>query len=162
MFAKACGLLYLTIFVCRMVSELGVRAVLIDFSSIATTVNNISQEPELFRAGLVADLVMCCADTGVAVLLAAIFIHAGVNPIPTITMSVFRFLQTVTISLNLLHMFVASILLDDNYAFSNVIKDSALGNATLATDQASTVGHDIAYLFLLVHKYGYLLALSKL
>ena len=158
-YGKACGLLYLTIMLCGMTAEAGVRGTLIDFTSISNTVLNLSTYPMLFRFGLMADLIMCCANVCVAVLLGGLLVHAGANPVLAILSSIFRFLRTGTIAVNLLHMFVASLLLDPNFALAGVVSSSSLEEE--AHGEGMSHGSDIAFLFLIVHKYGYLMALSK-
>lgn len=159
-YSQACGLLYLMVILCGMTAQWGVRDTLVDFDSISNTIDNITEFPVFFRFGFMVDITMCCCDAGVAVLLGAILLHAGANPVLAITTSVFRFLQTCIIAMNLMHMFVASILLDPNYYFADVIGSSSLQHREDG-DGTSTHAHDIAYMFLVVHKYGYLLALSK-
>jgi hypothetical protein len=155
-YGKICGIFYLLIILCGMTADVWVRGSLIDFSSISSTCENISQDASLFRLGILADLTMCISDAFVAVLLAAIFVYAGANPVLAISSSVFRFLQTATIAMNLLHMLAAAVLLDSRYQFADALAEGSLGTA-----DGASIGSDIAYLFLLVHKYGYLLALSK-
>lgn len=159
-YGQACGLLYLMVILCGMTAQWGVRDTLVDFDSISNTIDNITEFPIFFRFGMMVDVCMCCCDAGVAVLLGAILIHAGANPVLAITASVFRFLQTGITAMNLMHMFVASILSDPNYYFADVIGSSSLQHRE-GGDGSSTHAHDIAYMFLVVHKYGYLLALSK-
>jgi hypothetical protein len=107
--------------------------------------------------GVVLEVIMCSADVCVAVLLAALLVLAGANQVLSVLASAFRFMQTAIISANLLHVFAASLLLDPNLSSAPLIASSSFGSNG-ATDN---LGQDLAYLFLLIHKYGYLLALSK-
>ncbi|KAL7559073.1 hypothetical protein ACA910_018424 [Epithemia clementina (nom. ined.)] len=80
---------------------------------------------------------------------------------------VFRLMQQAVLATNLLFMFAASILLDQTLPVSNVVAamfptfvingnnndDNAVATAT------TTMNESLAFVFLLIHKYGYLLAL---
>lgn len=161
------GCLYWVIIVCGFAAELGVRGTMIDYEDAAATAAQIRANPARLRRGLLLDVTMSCADIFVSVLLAFILMLAGASPVLTIASSVFRLLQQAVIAANLLHMFAASLLLDKSLHPTmpvSSIMDSV--SSTLAEESSSTYGGstydlsaDLAFFFLYLHKYGYLLAL---
>jgi hypothetical protein len=162
------GVCYLITIVCGMAAELGMRGTLIDLSSPSTTAENIRQNPALLRQGFVLDLIRSCADTIVSILFGFILVDAGASPVLSLSSVAFRFLQQAVIACNLLHMFAASLLLDlslnppfpaasaiDALAIYNDHDDNRRSHAGVGTDPSES----LAFLFLLLHKYGHLLAL---
>jgi hypothetical protein len=158
------GVCYLISIVCGMTAELGIRGNLLDFSSPSTTAENIRQNTALFRQGFVLDLIRSCADIVVSILFGFILVESGANPVLSLISVAFRFLQQAIVACNLLHMFAASLLLDVslNPPFPAASAIDALastysnnGDEVAGTDPAES----LAFLFLLLHKYGHLLAL---
>lgn len=161
------GCLYCVIIVCGFAAELGVRGTMIDYEDSAATAALIRANPVRLRRGLLLDVTMSCADIFVSVLLAFILLLAGASPILTIASSVFRLLQQAVIAANLLHMFAASLLLDKSLhptmPVSSIMDSLSIDGSTSAGggagDAANDVSADLAFFFLYLHKYGYLLAL---
>jgi hypothetical protein len=161
------GVCYLIIIVCGMTAELGIRVKLLDFSSPSTTAESIRENPALLLQGFVLDLIRSFADIVVSILFGFILVESGANPVLSLSSVAFRFLQQAVIACNLLHMFAASLLLDlslnppfpaasatDALAIYND-NDSNRSDELAGTDPAES----LAFLFLLLHKYGNLLAL---
>lgn len=140
--ARTAGLLYLTIIVCGLFAEVGVRSRLIEQGDPAATAANILEHPTLFRAGIAADIVMLLCDVAIAVVL-----YQLLRPISrtlSLVAAAFRMTQTAVLGLNLLSMFQALRILDD-------------------ADYLDTFGSDqldaLALLSLDAHRYGYILGL---
>jgi hypothetical protein len=162
------GVCYLITIICGMAAELGIRGNLFDFSSPSATAENIRQNPALLRQGLVLDIIRSCAEIIVSILFGFILVEAGANPVLSLSSVAFRFLQQAVIACNMLHMFAASLLLDlslnppfpaasaiDALAIYNNNDGTRSGDAAAGTDPAES----LAFLFLLLHKYGKFLAL---
>lgn len=140
--ARTAGLLYLTIIVCGLFAEVGVRSRLIEQGDPTATAANILEHPTLFRAGIAADIVMLLCDVAIAVVL-----YQLLRPISrtlSLVAAAFRMTQTAVLGLNLLSMFQALRILDD-------------------ADYLDTFGSDqldaLALLSLDAHRYGYILGL---
>lgn len=148
------GICYLIIIICGFTSELGVRGKVIDFDSSQTTSDSIRANPVPFRRGLLFDVVMCISDIVVSVLFGFIFITAGANPLLSILNVVFRFFQQTVIAANLLHMFAASLLLDPT-----MHPTMPVSTVFSASNNDGDLSGSLAFFFLVLHKYGYALAL---
>lgn len=140
--ARTAGLLYLTIIVCGLFAEIGVRSRLIEQGDPAATAANILEHPSLFRVGVAADIVMLLCDVAIAVVL-----YQLLRPIShtlSLVAAAFRMTQTAVLGLNLLSMFQALRIIDD-------------------ADYLDTFGSDqldaLALLSLDAHRYGYILGL---
>jgi hypothetical protein len=140
-----------------MTAELGIRGNLFDFASPSTTADNIRQNPALLRQGLVLDLISSCADIFVSILLYFILVESGANPVLTVSSVAFRFLQQAVIACNLLHMFAASLFLD--LALNPPFPAAAAIDALSLTNAGTDPAESLAFYFLLLYKYGHLLAL---
>eukprot|EP00934_Nitzschia_sp_Nitz4_P003274 Nitzschia sp. Nitz4//scaffold46_size129759//61067//61766//NITZ4_003503-RA/size129759-processed-gene-0.199-mRNA-1//1//CDS//3329552601//3264//frame0 len=151
----AAGVFYASTMAFGLFAEFGVRDKILDLSSPENTVDNIAQKPMALRYSMLLDIAMAGADIMVAVLLGCVLVKAGANPTLSIASSAFRFMQQVVIVGNLMHLFAASILLDSNFAIpvASLVED-AIGGAG-----ENTAGGSLAILFIVLHKYGYLLAL---
>lgn len=162
------GVCYLIIIVCGMTAELGIRGNLLDFSSPSTTAENIRQNPALLRQAFVLDLIVSCADVVISILFSFILVESGANPVLSLSSVAFRLLQDAVIACNLLHMFAASLLLDLSLnppfpaasaidALASIYNDNEdkRSDELTGTDPAES----LAFYFLLLHKYGNLLAL---
>lgn len=141
--ARTAGVLYVIIIACGLFAEIGVRSRLIEPGDPTVTAQNILGSPMLFRAGLVADLVMFLADVAIAVVL-----YQLLKPLDrTLSMlaAAFRLTQTAVIGLNLLNMLQAVRIIDDTDYLSSL--------SSGATDS-------LALLYLDAHRYGYILGLA--
>lgn len=157
------GILYTIIIFCGIYAEVGVRGRFINFASAEETATNIESHAFQFRSTVLFELIMCCSDIGVAILLGAILYHVGADTVWIGLMCVFRLVQTSIIASNLLHAFAASLILDPSLAdvtsagvglqrFLQGGEDGDQENGLLLAD-------NLALLFLSIQKYGYTLAL---
>ncbi len=140
--ARVAGLLYLTIIVCGLFAEVGVRSRLVEQGDPTATAANILEHPTLFRAGIAADIVMLLCDVAIAVVL-----YQLLRPISrtlSLVAAAFRMTQTAVLGLNLLSMFQALRVLDDAEYLDT------FGPAQLDA---------LALLSLDAHRYGYILGL---
>jgi hypothetical protein len=135
--ARLAGLFYLIIIVCGLFAELAVRSRLIDFGDAALTAANIEASIGLFRAGLVADVVMIVADVALAIVLYRLFLP--VSPLLSAFAMAFRLIQAAVLGANLLNL----VLVD-------------LGREHLANPGERA---ELGLLFLDAHRYGYDLGL---
>ncbi|SLN60223.1 hypothetical protein ROJ8625_03057 [Roseivivax jejudonensis] len=136
------GLLYLTIIVCGIGAEVGLRAPLIDFADAGATAAAILGAPATFRLAIVADLVMAAADVALALLLFEIFRHAA--PGLARAAMVFRLMQAGLIAANLLNMQAAWLVVAAGQDIAGLAPDQRAG---------------LAALFLNLHAHGYDLGL---
>eukprot|EP00934_Nitzschia_sp_Nitz4_P000809 Nitzschia sp. Nitz4//scaffold46_size129759//125322//126406//NITZ4_003528-RA/size129759-augustus-gene-0.15-mRNA-1//1//CDS//3329552676//809//frame0 len=155
------GLGYVIIIVCGIVAEVGIRDKLIDFDSPEDTVENIINKPMALRWSMMLEMTMASADIVVSILFAFILVSAGANPILSLASSAFRFMQQAIITGNLMNLFAASILVDPNFdqhiPIATII--GAISGANEDADNSTNAAESLAFFFLTLHKYGYLLAL---
>ena len=141
-------------------AQVRIRGTLLDWDDPQTTVQNIMAHPINFRWSLVLDLIMSSCDVVISILLGGILLVSGAHPLTSIVAMVFRLLQQAVLATNLIHLFAASLLLDDTLPVATVITnlfgDSSNSNSSSGSNRAQS----LAFLFLLLHKYGYLLALE--
>ena len=135
-----------------MVAEVGLRGSLLDFENVANTVENIQNHPSTLRWALVLDMTMSSCDVIISILLGAILVVSGASATLSVTSMAFRLMQQAVLATNLMHMFAASILLDESLPVANVI-------SALFQDNSRETRESLAFVFLVIHKYGYLLAL---
>ena len=150
------GVLYAIIIVCGIVSEMGLRGNLIDYSDFETTMANLqTSSSAALRWSVLLDLTMSVSDVALSILLGAVLIVNGADKLLTVMAMVFRIVQQAVLATNLLHLLVASLLLDPTVASAPVLAQ-AFGSDENRPVQAV---ESIAMLFLFVHKYGYAVAL---
>lgn len=141
-YARAGGLLYLTIIACGLFAEFFVRSALVTAGDAAATAGAIAASGPLFRAGVIADFVMIVSDVALALVFYVLL--KPVSAALSLLAAFFRLVQAAALSINLVHQSVAGMLASDpGYA-------SALGTAQ---------SQSLALLFLDAHKYGYYAAL---
>jgi hypothetical protein len=139
--ARITGLLYLVIFVTAGFSEGFVRASLIVPGDATTTAANIIAAEELFRLGIVSDLIAFAADAVVAVLL-----YVLLRPVS-------RTIALIAASLRLIaHPAIASINMLNQYMALQLLSGDEYLTA-FTPDQIDA----LALLFLTAHSYGYLI-----
>lgn len=143
------GILYAIIIVCGITSEVGLRGNLVDYNDADTTISNIQESPAGLRWSLLLDLTMSVSDVALSILLGAVLVVNGADKLVAVIAMVFRIVQQAVLATNLLHLFVASILLDPSLA----CWDALAG----IFDQVQA--ESLAMLFIYVHKYGYAVAL---
>lgn len=141
--ARTAGALYLIIFVCGLFAEAVVRSGLIVDGDAALTVANITESSGLFRAGIVADLVMVVADVAIAVVVYRLL--APVSRTVSALAAGFRIVQSAVLGLNLLNLVMVTQLLAD---------DGLLGGFSTAQRDS------LVMQLLTAHEYGYFLALA--
>lgn len=140
--ARVAGLLYLTIIVCGLFAEVGVRSRLVEQGDPTATAANILEHSALFRVGVAADIVMLLCDVAIAVVL-----YQLLRPISrtlALVAAAFRMTQTAVLGLNLLSMFQALRIVDDADYLD-----------TLGSEQLEA----LSLLSLDAHRYGYILGL---
>ena len=143
------GVLYALIIICGITSEVGLRGAVVDYNDVDATISNIQEKPSALRWSLLLDLTMSVSDVALSILLGAVLVVNGADKLLTIIAMVFRIVQQAVLATNLLHLFVASLLLDPSLAtwdFLSIVFDEA---------QAAS----LAMLFIYLHKYGYAVAL---
>lgn len=150
------GIGYSVIIVSGMTAELAVRGPLIDFDDPSATAESIRSHPLFFRMGLLCDLIMSCADVMVSVVLGFLLIGVGASPVPSMISIAFRLMQQAVIGGNLLHLWGASLLLDQSIHPTMTVETVI---DMIATENDTSAGETLAFFFLMLHKYGYLLAL---
>jgi Domain of unknown function (DUF4386) len=141
--ARTAGLLYLTIIVCGLFAEVGVRSRLVEHGDPTATARNILESPMLFRFGVAADIVMLVCDVALAVVLFRLL--APISRTLSMVAAAFRLTQSAVLGLNVLSMFQAlRILGDADYL-------DPLGRGPVEA---------LALLSLDAHRYGYILGLT--
>eukprot|EP00977_Amphora_coffeiformis_P009805 scaffold2256_cov166-Amphora_coffeaeformis.AAC.10 len=165
--ALGAGILYTLIIVCGIFSEVGLRGSLIDYNDTTTTITNIQDSPTGLRWSLLLDLTMSVSDVALSILLGAVLWAHGADKLFTVMAMVFRIVQQAILASNLLHLFVASLLLDTSLPWRAAVaawlsmSDEEDGNNNIG-ENGSGSGMNIeslAMLFLYLHKYGYAVAL---
>lgn len=140
--ARIAGVLYLIIIIAGMFGDAIARESLIVQGDATTTAQNIINSEGLFRASIIADLIMIMAD--VAIGLTFYYLLKPVNKALSLLAAMFRLAQAATLGINLLMLFfVLQLLSGADY----------LG--VLGSDQLNAQ----AMLFLNAHAIGYKLAL---
>ena len=134
--ARLAGLCYLVIIVCGVFAEGFVRGTIRVAGDPAATVANLLANQALFRAGLLADTLMLCADVVVTVLLLVLLLPVG--RVLSLTAAAFHLTQTAIIGANLINLISVLLLVTGDP-----------GGASPAA---------VAHLFA-VHAHGYSLAL---
>lgn len=147
-YARVAGLLYLTIWVSGVFSELVVRTRLVAPGDAAATADNIAAAEGLFRIGFVADLVMALSDVGLAVLLFVLL--APISRTLAMVATAFRLTQTAVLAGNLLNQLRALLLVTDPTAAS-VIGPERLDALALSALDAHSYGYLIGLTFFGVH-----------
>jgi hypothetical protein len=139
--AHVAGVLYLTIILSGLFSELFVRSGIIVPGDAAATAANIAGNTFLFRIGFISDLVMVMSDVGVALLFYLLL--KPVNMGLSMLAAFFRLTQATVIGLNLLNYYMPLLILGDN---------NYLGG--FSVEQTNS----LVLLFLSAHSYGYLIS----
>ena len=110
------GILYTIIIIFGIYADVGVRENYINFTLATETVSNVETHALQSRSTVLFELIMCCSDVGVAILLSAILYSVDTkNAILIGLMAIFRLMQTSLIASNLLHSFAASLILDPSF-----------------------------------------------
>ncbi len=140
--ARLAGLLYLGIFVAGLFSEAVVRGGLVHADDATGTLADIAGSPGLYRAGIVADLVMVVCDVALAVVLFRLF--APVSRLASMAASAFRLVQSAILG---------TVLVSAVLVVQLVEGDGILAGASPAARD------DMALQALELHRIGYLVAL---
>lgn len=143
------GILYTAIIICGITSEVVLRGSLIDYTDANATISNIQATPAALRWSLLLDLSMSAFDVALSTLLGAVLIDNGADKLVTIMAMVFRIVQQAVLASNLLHLLVASLLLDPSLATWNIVEN------IFQEGQSES----LAMFFIYLHKYGYAVAL---
>lgn len=152
----AAGILYAIIIVCGIFSEVGIRGNLIDYNDTDSTIANIQDSPASLRWSLLLDLTMSVSDVALSMLLGAALWVNGADKLLTMTSMAFRIVQQAILATNLLHLCVASLLLDATLPAAAVL---SLAFKHGYDGDGDHLPESVAMLFLYLHKYGYAVAL---
>ena len=148
--ARITGLFYLIIIVCGMFAEGAVRAELIVLGNPESTSQNIHNNQGLFRAGILADLVMVVADVVVA--LGFFVLLRAVSASLSLLAAFFRLVQASALGLNLIFLWMAlQVTIGADLTPTLPGQEASVGTATPAANTS--------YLLLNAHATGYKLAL---
>lgn len=134
--ARLAGLCYLVIIVCGVFAEGFVRGTIKVAGDPAATAANLPASQAFFRAGLLADTLMLCADVAATVLLLVLLWPVG--RLLSLMAAAFHLTQTAIIGANLVNLIAALLL--------------------VTGDPAGASPPAVAHLFS-VHAHGYSLAL---
>jgi hypothetical protein len=137
-YARIGGLLYLLIIVAAGFGELFVRNRLIRWDDAAATANNILTSETLFRVGLAGEMLTCVCDVALAMILYVLLRPAGRNL--ALLAAFFRLTFVGIYGVTKLFEIAALV------ALGSVDNLKALGPPQL---------HDLAYMSLRVHSFGY-------
>lgn len=140
--ARAAGILYLSIIVCGLFSELYVRSRLIVSGDAMATATNILASEGLFRVGFASDVVMVLSDVALAIVLYVLL--RPVSRTLSLIAASLRLVQSAILGMNLLNLLVALLVLG-----------SVGSMAAFEAGQRQA----LALLFLDAHKQGYDLGL---
>lgn len=159
--ARIAGILYLTIIVCGIFSEVAVRARLIVPGDAALTAANIRASSVLFRAGFVADTIMLLSDVAIAVLLYALLESASRTL--ALMAAVFRLAQAVILGASLLYYHGALLLLG-NSGYGGIFADNQPQALAFLLLDLHGHGYDLGLLFFAISTFilGHLLRKSEL
>lgn len=156
---KTAGFCYVVIIICGICSEVGIRDNLIDFTSVETTASNIQASPSSLRFSIILEMIMSCADVLVSVYFGFILIDGKADPALSLASSIFRLMQQAVIAMNLMNIFAASMLLDENFTLPIYSTFQSSEEGDHQGVESYTPAEKLAFFFLSLHKYGYLLAL---
>ena len=137
--ARIAGVLYMVIIVCGMFGGLTRESLLVSGDAVATA-QNISDAEGLFRATIMADIIMVLADVAIGV--AFFYLLKSVNHGLSLLSAAFRLAQAAALGINLLMLFLVLQFLNGDMA-------------TIGTENAQAQ----AYVFFNAHGIGYNLAL---
>ena len=137
-YARLSGIIYLAIILLGLFGEVYVRNSLIVSGDPATTLENISRAPLLWRAGIVGDLLMQLCDIPVICIFYLLF--RPVNKPLALLATLFNLIQTAVLAGNKLTLVVPLLLLDDS---------SYLAAFSVQQQQV------LAYLAIKAHGYGF-------
>ncbi len=147
-YARAAGVLYLIIIVCAGFAEGFVRAGLVVPGDAATTAANIRASEWLFRVGFATDLVAFLSDVALAVLF-YVLLRPVSRPLALIA-GAFRLAQATVLGLNMLHHFVALLILG-GAAYLTVFEPKQLDALALLSMDAHRHGYLIGQMFFGIH-----------
>ncbi len=153
--ALTAGIFQAISIVCMIYSTIAIRWVLIEWQQPEKTVYQIAENMGMFKVGLLSDGMTVVADTMVGVLIGLILIGAGVNPATSSLIIVFKVLQQAIMCLNIVFMFIACVLVDENLSIYKTIHNY------FYSDNMPPIGTQISYVMLLLNKYGTIVAEGK-
>eukprot|EP00339_Tiarina_fusa_P002488 CAMPEP_0117045108 /NCGR_PEP_ID=MMETSP0472-20121206/31218_1 /TAXON_ID=693140 ORGANISM="Tiarina fusus, Strain LIS" /NCGR_SAMPLE_ID=MMETSP0472 /ASSEMBLY_ACC=CAM_ASM_000603 /LENGTH=292 /DNA_ID=CAMNT_0004757007 /DNA_START=41 /DNA_END=919 /DNA_ORIENTATION=- len=146
--ALTAGIFQAISIVCIMYTAITVRWVLIEWNQPERTAYEIGNSIGLFKMGIVADTTMVISETFVGVLLGLILIGAGVNPATSSLIITFKVVATAIMGANVIFMIAAGLLLDENLPIYKTVSQY------FYSDYQPPIGTQLAYLMLLINKYG--------
>jgi hypothetical protein len=150
--ALAAGIFQAITIVCTIYTTITVRWVLIEWMQPEKTAYEITESIGLYKLGIFSDCLVTVTDTIVGVLLGMILIGAGVNPATSGVVIVFKLIQQAIMGANVVFLIGAGLLLDENLANAKIITQY------FYSDNQPPIGTQVAYLLLLLNKYGHIFA----
>lgn len=153
--ALTAGIFQAVSIVCMIYSTIAIRWVLIEWQQPEKTMYQIGESIGMFKVGIISDGLNSVADTMVGVLLGLILIGAGVNPATASLIIVFKVIQQAVMAINIVFMFIASVMVDENLAIYKTISNYFF------SDNMPPIGAQISYVMLLLNKYGIILGQGR-
>ncbi|MEJ2060475.1 MAG: DUF4386 domain-containing protein [Gammaproteobacteria bacterium] len=141
-YARFSGVLYLTIIVFGISSEVFIRSGLIVTGDAAATATNILASKGLFRTGFALDAIMLLSDVAIAILFYQLL--KPVSKTLSLMAAAFRLMQAAILGFNLLNYYAPMLLLSEA-GYMNAFETGQL--------------HALALFYLDLHSYGYDLGL---
>ena len=112
----------------------------------------IQENWTLWNFGILFQILSTVSDVLVAVLLGMIFIGAGVNPASSILVVILKIVQQSIVGVAVACMVLVGIFVDEDNALAYTMKNY------FYSDNLPPIGIQIAYLFLLLNRYGIILS----
>ena len=142
--ARVAGILYLSIIITGIFSEVFVRSNLIVPDSATATANNIAASEWWFRLGFLADSIMLLCDVAIAVLFYVLL--KPVNKTLSLIATAFRLSQATIIGMSLLYYYSALLLLSGT-EYATVFEANQLHALVMLLLDMHSHGYDIGLLF---------------
>ena len=143
-YARAAGVLYLSIIICGIYGEVFLRSALIISGDPSATVTNIMASKTDFLTAFVTDSLMLFSDVAIAVLFYLLL--KPVEKTLALMAAVFRLVQASILGLNLLHYYAAVVLLD-NSLYTTAFDQGEINALVMLLLEMHSYGYDLALLF---------------
>ena len=153
--ALAMGIFLVISIICTCYSFFAIRWNLIDYFQPEKTHYVIEERIGAFRFGVLCETLMIIAETFIGILMGIILIGAGVNPAMSVMVVTFKIIQQAICGANAITLVAALLLYDPANRYSSVIQ------AFFYSDWTLGIGQNLAYLFLLINRYGHIFSECK-
>ena len=153
--ALAMGIFLVISIICTCSSFFAIRWNLIDYFQPEKTHYVIEERIGAFRFGVLCETLMIIAETFIGILMGIILIGAGVNPAMSVMVVTFKIIQQAICGANAITLVAALLLYDPANRYSSVIQ------AFFYSDWTLGIGQNLAYLFLLINRYGHIFSECK-